>query len=653
MITIDTDDLFEQERNYSEPPVGMNSIPRMFQNSVDRHNDNKAVLYKGGIYDRSLTGLAFESAPKEEYANLTYEEMAEIVRCLSFGFRELGLRKGDRIGILASTRLEWALCDFAVLGCGGVLTTLYTESSSSQISYLLDDSGSKGLIVENKNLLQRSQSALNKLDIEFVVLIDHCDTDDIDLKPDVYTLEDVYQRGKELGGGKDDWIADLDVDDFASLVYTSGTTGKPKGVKLSHRNIRSNINQVIKRFGKNSNENNDLPRIDSQLRTLSFLPLAHVFERMAGHFLMFANGVTVGYAQSPVTVIDDIQKVKPKAVTSVPRIYEKVYNRISAKASGSYIKRTIFEWARDLGVDYINDDNPGLWMKFKRQIAQRLMYRKVEEAFGGEIEFFVSGGGSLPTELAEIFKGMGLTILEGYGLTETSPVVTVNPPASPRTGTLGLPLVEVEHKIDEERAPEEHIEKRDGKVGELLVKGPNVTEGYWNKPDRTDEAFTKDGWFRTGDMVEETEDGFLIFVERLKEIIVLSTGKNIAPRPIESAFATSPLVQQIMVLGDDRKFISALIYPDFEELNRRVEDADLDLNGIDDKSLIAEPKIKGWIQREVDRINENFASHEKIKKFRLVTEEWTPENDLLTPSMKLKRRNLLEYYQDTIESIYE
>lgn len=573
------------------------------------------------------------------------------MRRLSYGFRELDVAVDDRVGILASTRMEWALTDFALLGAGATVTTIYPESSPRQVEYLLNDSGSAGVVVENQELFERVLEVQGSLDLEFIVTIDNVREPE-NSEIDVFSLEDLYERGREMDDGTRDWIRQTDPGAIASLVYTSGTTGKPKGVKLTHRNFRANINQARRRFAPRKDRPPECPSLYPGLKTISFLPLAHVFERLAGHFLMFASGVSVAYAQSPITLVDDIKKVKPNAVTSVPRIYEKVFERMSAEASSSSVRESIFNWAKDVGIDYAEKPEPGLFDGLKQSMADLLVYRKLKNAFGGEIEFFVSGGGSLSKELARVFNGMGLTILEGYGLTETAPVVTVNPPESPEVGTLGIPLLGIDYKFDESVVPEEVASRRDGRCGELLVKGPNVTDGYWRKPEETEDAFTEDGWFRTGDLIEETEDGYFVFVERLKQLLVLSTGKNVAPQPIESAFSTSKIVQQIMVIGDDRKYVAALVVPNGEEIERRRRQRNLDLP--DDPDDLAEhPTVREWVESEIDRVNDRLEDHETIKRFKIVSTEWTPENDLLTPSMKLKRRNIRGRYRNEIEAIYE
>ena len=634
------------EAEYTDEVVGETTIPRLFEESASRHASREAQWYKGGIYERSMTPDVIPEAPAGQYAALTYAEMQEIVHNLAAGFRELGVESDTRVGIFADTRMEWAQTDFALLAAGGVVTTVYTESSPNQVQYLLDDPDADGVVVENGELLDRVLEVEDDLDLSFIVVIDEFDGHDD--RDDVYTLAEVYASGKEAfdGDAYEQWLGERDIDDLASLIYTSGTTGKPKGVQLTHGNFRSNINGIRKRFGPRPDKGPELPRLDETARSLSFLPLAHVFERVSGHFVMFGSGATVAYAESTDTVADDIQLVRPTVASSVPRVYERIYDSMRENAP-----EPIFERAVSVAREWSTTETPGVALKLKYKLMNALVYSKVKDQMGGNVDFFISGGGSLSKELAQLFDGMGLPILEGYGLTETSPVVSVNPPEDSRAGTLGVPLNGVEVRLDESVVSDEQREDADGPVGELHVKGPNVTQGYWNRPGATTEAFTEDGWFRTGDIIEQSDDGYLIYHDRLKQLIVLDTGKNIAPQPIEDEFATSERIDQAMVLGDNQKFISALFVPNYEALDRWA-----DSNGIalpdDPEAVCADERVIEWIREEIDEVNTRLAKHEQIKEFRLVPLEWTPDNDLLTPSMKIKRRNVLDRFESQARDIY-
>ena len=650
----------DAERAFEHPVIGDSTLPRMFEESAARNGSRVAQRYKGGVYDRSLVERGVvPAAPAGEFAPLTYEEMREVVRNLAAGFRELGVETGDRVGIFAGTRMEWAQSDFAALAAGGVVTTVYPGSSERQLAYLLGDAGADGVVVENGELLHRVFAVEDELDLAFVVVMDepadgsgaagaHRDRDD------VYTLAELHELGAVAfdRDSYESWLDARDPEDLASLIYTSGTTGQPKGVQLTHRNFRTNVNQSFRRFGPRPDRDDAAPTIDAGSVALSFLPLAHVFERLAGHFMNFAAGASVAYAESPDTLREDFGLVNPTSATSVPRVYEKLYDAIREQASESPVRQRIFEWATDVGRAYHEADDPGVALAAKRRVADKLVFGKVRDALGGNVEMFISGGGSLSADLCALYHGMGLPILEGYGLTETSPVVSANPPEAPRVGTIGPPVVDIEMRLDES------VGGGDGRrdVGELLVRGPNVTDGYWNRPEATETAFEQaddggDPWFRTGDIVEIGADGYIRFRERAKQLLVLSTGKIVPPGPVEDAFASSDLVEQAMVVGDEQKFVSALLVPNFDGVRKWADREEIDLPA-DERAVCRDDRVRERIQREVDAVNERFERHERIKQFRLVSEEFTEENDLLTPTMKKKRRNILERWAEEVDDIY-
>jgi long-chain acyl-CoA synthetase len=676
MNTNMTPDWLAAESEYTDEVIGDNTISQLFAESASRNADRTAQLYKGGIYDRSLCDAGVvDSAPSGEYSQLTYHEMHAIVMNLASGFRDLGVEPDDRVALFADTRMEWAQADFALLAAGGVVTTVYTESSPSQVEYLLSDPGATGVVVENEELLERVLEVEEETDIEFIVVIDTLSG--YDDREDIITLGTLHKRGAENGtdGDYEAWIIGRSSDDLASLIYTSGTTSKPKGVELTHANFRANINQIRKRFGPRPDRDPDAPALDESTTSLSFLPLAHVFERTSGHFTMFASGASVAYAESTDTVADDLSLVQPSSITSVPRVYERVYDSMREQARESDMKGQIFDWAVDIAQEYARADEPGKRLRTKRAVADRLVYSSLKEQLGGNLELLISGGGSLSEDLCRLFLGMGFRLVEGYGLTETAPVVCVNPIDDIRPGTLGPPLVDVDVKLDESVIGPDQQENATGDIGELLVQGPNVTRGYWNNPEATEDAFTtietasedtevegseepsesdsssSERWFRTGDIVEQGEDGYLRYHDRLKQLLVLDTGKNVAPGPIEESFATSDRIDQVMVMGDDRKFISALVVPNFERIERWADENEIDLPD-DREDICTDERVHEWIGEEIERVNENFAKHERIKEFAVVPVEWTPENDLLTSSMKLKRRNITDRFEERIEGIY-
>ncbi|MCX2819504.1 AMP-binding protein, partial [Haladaptatus sp. F3-133] len=470
-----------------------------------------------------------------------------------------------------------------------------------------------------------------------------------------------------------DWLDDLSLNDLCTLIYTSGTTGQPKGVEISHGNFRACLNQMWKRLGPRPDKPDEMVTLDDDLRILSFLPLAHAFERFV-HFSMLTAGATIAYAEDvePEPLREDMRKIRPNGIATVPRLLEKIYDAVLERASGSFVGRRVFDWSVSVGQDcwgfyescdeptgvaYYTRDLPPV-LRAKHAVADRLVYSRIREALGGEIEGFLSAGGSLSEDLARTYLGMGLPVFEGYGMTEASPVISVAPPEEPRVGKLGPPLCDVEVRVDVSRVGTSVVENDalDGEVGELLVRGPNVFGGYRNKPDETDEAFEEadddgDDWFRTGDVVEVGEDGYLRFVDRVKSLVVLSTGKNVPAERVEDAVVASEYIDQCMLVGDERKFVGALVVPSVHRIRDRADEEGLDLPD-NDEALVNDEAVRGLIEEEIQEANADFEGFERIKGFRIVADEWTEENGLMTPTMKKKRREIRDEYADEIGSIY-
>jgi long-chain acyl-CoA synthetase len=648
-----TPDWYEAEAAYSDAVTEMDTLGELFASTVERNADRTAQQYKGGVYDRSLTGAVLSAPPDGEYGTISYERMGELVRSLAAGFRELGVSSDTRVGLFASTRMEWALTDFAVLSAGGVVTTVYTDSSERQVRYLLDDPDAEVAVVGTPDHLKHVLAVEDDLDLAAIVTVDDCAPD----REDVLTLAEVYERGSAAfeASAYESWLADRSLDDLASIIYTSGTTGQPKGVELTHRNFRANVNQARRRLGPRPDRDPDLPTVAAGKRSIAFLPLAHVFERLAGHFFMYASGVTVCYAENPETLADDLEAVQPHMGASVPRVYERIFRQMREQAGESPVKERIFDWALGVAREHARTDDPGIGLELQHRLADRLVYSTVREGLGDEVEFMVSGGGSLSKRLCETFIGMGVDIVEGYGLTETAPVISINPPEDLRPGTLGYPVTELDVYIDEHVVDDAEFDEASGRLGELLVEGPNVTAGYWANPGETTRGFTeREGrhWFRTGDVVALTDDGFLVYHDRIKQLLVLSTGKNVAPQPIEDRFATVDVVDQVMVVGDGRKFVGALVVPDFEEIARLATKEGVDLP-TDPAKKCDHAAVRAWIQAAVDEVNADLERTERIKAFELVPQEWTTRNDLLTPSMKKKRHNIHEEFEAAVDAIYE
>lgn len=634
-----TDRMALEHEAYADEPTET-TLYGLLESAAERFPDQPAAGIKGGIYDRALDALP-DPGPGE-FADVSYREFHAIVRRLADGFRQFDIQPGDRVAMFAHTRAEWALCDFALLAAGATVVTVYPTSSTRQVDRLLDDSDAELVVAENPDLAARvgeTEFDGTTVTMDRTSGVEHGVTHG-------ETLADVYEAGRDI----DDASAALpgvNPGDVATIIYTSGTTGHPKGVELTHRNVVTNVAQCRARFAASEDGG-----VDEHSRQLSFLPLSHVLERTAGHFLMYASGAHVCYAESADTLHEDFGLVKPTTVTSVPRVYEKLYDTARKQATESDIRERIFDWAVDVARDYFDADDPSMLLRAKHAVADRLVHAKIRDAIGGHLEFAISGGGSLDRDLAALYHGMGIPILEGYGLTETSPVLAVNPLDAPQVGTVGPAVVETELKVDPEAATTEQRADAEGEAGELLARGPQVFSGYRGLPEETELAFTSEGFFRTGDIVDIHPDGYVEFLERAKQLLKLSTGKMVPPGPIEDAFSTSNIVEQALVVGDKRKFVAAILVPNYEGLRRRADHEGVDLpeNPAD---VCRDDRVRDWVQADVDDVNEDFERFERIKQFVLVPDEFTEENGLLTPTLKKKRRDILAKYDDEIDGIYD
>ena len=626
--------------------LGESTLSKMFSESAELHSELPAQMYKGGIYDRSLASLAFTPAIIGEFSTLTYQNLNSIVQYTATGLRELGLNQGDKVAIFSDTRMEWAQADLSILSAGGVTVTIYPSSSPSMIDYIISDSESIGVIVENEELLTNLLSTKISKSLKFIIGIDNLATKKL---KNIFTMGDVYSLGKQKFNPStyQSWIDSQAPSDLASLVYTSGTTGKPKGVMLTHSNIKSNVDHSQLRFGPRENQPKS-PTLDSSTRILSFLPLSHILERMAGHFLMLQSGATIAYAESADSLKEDFLKVRPTAGASVPRVYEKMYAAMREQASSSPVKLKIFNWAVNIAQQKSTNTSNNLSLRFKSKIADILVFSKVKKALGGNIQFMISGGGKLSPDLCALYHGAGILVLEGYGLTETSPVISVNPPDSPQIGSVGPPLSNLELKLLPQTS-EVQKSLHGSEIGELLVRGPSVFSGYWNLPKETKATF-EDDWFKTGDLVSIDSNGYITFLERIKELIVLSTGKNVAPTPIEDMLTKNDLIEQSMLVGDDLKFISALIVPNEPNLINLAKNKNIESLSVE--HLCSNKLIIDHFSELISELNSNIESHQQVKKFCIVSEEFTEQNNLMTPSLKKKRRNILDKYVTEVETMY-
>jgi len=549
----------------------------------------------------------------------------EVIDCMdqvSLGLLNLGVQPGDKIAIVSDSRPEWNFLDLGMQQIGAINVPVYPRINQETYKYIFNQAEVKIVFAENAELYEKVQKV----------------RDDAPSVKQVYTFEEVegaehwhtVLRSGVNGNGKtlEARRAAVNPDDLVTIIYTSGTTGQPKGVMLSHQNIISNLR----------NCRNLLP-VKSGHRALSFLPLNHVFERMLAYLYM-AAGVSIYYAEDISTIGDNLREIKPQIFTTVPRLLEKVYERIvSAGMEENLLKRMIFFWALNLAHDY-KLPGRGWFYDAQLNIANRLVFDKWRQALGGEVEAVISGGAALNPKLARVFTAAGVPILEGYGLTETSPVLAVNriEVEGRRFGSVGRPIENVEIKIADD--------------GEILCKGPNVTRGYYKKDEATEQAFDEHGWFHTGDVGKQDEDGFLYVTDRKKSVFKTSGGKYVAPQSIENHFKESYLVDQVMLIGEDRKMVTALIAPDFENLKDWCQKKDVECEWSDKKQVLENEAVRSRFDKMVSKKNKDLNHVEQVKKFRLVSDEWTVESGELTPTMKVKREVVEENYEDIIEAMY-
>jgi len=563
------------------------------------------------------------------WIDLSYRELAERVHAASVGLRELGLQDGDRVAILSDNRPEWAITDYACLTARCTDVPIYPTLPARQIEYILRDSGAVALFVSSWSQLEKVLSIRDQLPA-----LRHIVGFDADARaPGVLGFEELLACGRSAVARHPDWHAHalrVAPDDLATLIYTSGTTGDPKGVMLTHGNITSNVTTSCRLFTFMDGD-----------ECLSFLPLSHIFERMFGHYCMFYAGVLINYAGSIDTVAADMQDRRPTMMAAVPRLYEKIYTRVldSVRAS-SAPRRRIFAWARRIGEEWVDRSLAGapmpLALALQRRLADRLVFAKLRARTGGRIRFFISGGAPLSAEIAKFFYASGMPILEGYGLTETSPVMAVNTFAHTKLGTVGRPIPGVEIRIAED--------------GEIITRGPNIMRGYYGKPQATAEAIDAEGWFHTGDIGLIDADGFLRITDRKKDLIVTAGGKNIAPQPIENLAKSSKFVSNAVMLGDRRPFPIMLIVPNPEPLKAWAARHALPTD--EPERLVSLPEVRTKIEREVRKTLRDLAQFEMPKKFLLLPRDFSVDGGELTPTLKVRRRIVEERHRDAIEALY-
>ena len=589
------------------------TLTELFMGAVEKYGDEPAFRYFGD--DDALV-------------DISYNEALEVVKRVGAAMEAHGVTRGDRAAILAENRPEWALADYGCL-CAGVMDVpVYYTLTAAQVAYALRDSGSKLVFVSTPAQMEKALEAREQCSHEVqIVVFDpppempdgvlawHAFLADGEARAASWSDEDFKRRATQA-----------EPHDVATILYTSGTTGDPKGVMLTQNNVASNVRAA-----------EHVLRVMDDDVTVSFLPLSHILQRMVD-YLFFHKGTTIGYARHILTVVEDMQVIRPTVVVSVPRIYEKIYNGVM-DAHG--LKKKIIDWAvgvaDKVATVRLAGGEPGGLLAMKYGVADKLVFSKVKDAVGGRVRFFVSGGGPLEPALNRFFYSIGMIILEGYGLTETSPVTNVNTFEDFCIGTVGPPVPGTEIRIAED--------------GEILIRGPQVMKGYYNKPEATAEVIDADGWFASGDIGEIDENGYLRITDRKKDIIVTAGGKNVAPQPIEIRLKTHPLIEQAVMIGDRRKYLSLLVVPSFEGLEEWAGENEVEWSGREE--LVEHPDVLEHMEGQVSQTLTDFASFETPKRVAILAEDFTIENGFLTPTLKVKRKVIQVHFKDVIDGLYE
>jgi long-chain acyl-CoA synthetase len=589
------------------------TLSQLFIEAVEEHDRANALLTK-------VDGT---------YQPLSHRTLADRVRHVAFGLRALGVTSSDRVAILAENSPAWAIADYACLLSGIADVPIYPTLPAEQIAYILRDSGAVAVFASTEEQAAKVRCVRADLPaLRHVIVFDENAARGGEIRIAALEAKGAASMTPEDAARLRASALAIAPDQVATIIYTSGTTGEPKGAMLTHGNIASNVSAVI-----------DLLPMGPEDSSLSFLPLSHILERMVD-YLMFAAGVSIAYVESMDTIARNMQEVRPTIVVAVPRIYEKINARVTdtaMRAGGA--KRAIFLWAQRVGDKWttvtLEGRRPGPLLALQHAVADKLVFSKVRAAVGGRLRYFVSGGAPLAVEINRFFFAAGLQILEGYGLTETSPVIAVNTPKRFTIGTVGAPIPGVEVKIADD--------------GEILTRGPHVMKGYFNHPDATAAVIDGDGWFHTGD-IGTLEDGLLRITDRKKDIIVTAGGKNIAPQPIENQVKANQYVAQAVMIGDRRRFPLILVVPEFDQLERWATQQNIAFK--DHRDLISNPIVKGKMEREVFGTLDNLAHFEKPKRVVLIEQDFTIDSGELTPTLKVKRRTVDRKFRALIDAAY-
>lgn len=567
-----------------------------------------------------------------QYTDITFDQFYDQTESLALGFASLGIKRNDKIAIISENQPKWTITDFATLGLGGVDVPLYPISTSDTIEFILNNSESAGIVVSNKFQLNKVLKIRSKCkNLKFIVVMNDNDVSD---DKDVYSFTQVQEMGREFKNSNQKYFVDAcnlsRENDLCTIIYTSGTTGEPKGVMLTHKNILSNVNSAHEIFD-----------IGDKDIFLSFLPLSHIFERMAGYYVALACGGTIAYAESIEKLAQNMGEIKPTVIAAVPRLFERMYNKIKRNIeSQPEKKQKIFNWALELGKQLSSikksDEQIPITLSVKHKLADKLVFSKLRQATGGNLKFFISGGAALARELGNFFEAVGIQIIEGYGLTESSPVITCNRLNDYKFGTVGKVLPGVEVKI--------------AKDGEILAAGPNIMQGYYKNKKETD-AVLKDGWLYTGDLGVFDAEGFLIITDRKKHLFKTSGGKYIAPTPIENLFLGSKYIEQFVLIGDRRMFVTALVVPDYEAIKEYADAHRIPYT--DPKELVNLKQIYELLEKDLNQFQKKLAAYERVRKFTILDKPFTIESGEMTPSLKLKRKVIEERYKDLIDDMYD
>ena len=591
--------------------------------------DNKltlpALIYKGlEIYQ---DGLIASTKREGKWHDTDVQTFKELVRNFAMGLYELGVRPGDKVSIHSENSTEWVICDLATLSIGAVNVPIYTTQPGEQIKYILENSDTVVHIVSNDELFADTKPHIKSVkNVKAIVSIRKS------AHKKLKNFHDIAEAGRQFATDNPDLFDQLKdgvkPDDLATLIYTSGTTGLPKGVMLSHHNIASNVEASLEKLPYDEREFRGQP-------VLSYLPLSHVFERMV-EYMYLSMGCRLHYIEVIDEIKDDFLHVKPFFIATVPRLLEKIHTGVKVKGQElSGIKKNLYYWAIYLAENYDPENPPKGMAAIKHKIADKLIYSKIRDLFGGNLHGMVSGGAALSPDIFKFINSIGIFCSQGYGLTETSPVITVQTWDTMRIGSSGKAIRDVEVKIADD--------------GEILTRGPNIMKGYYKNEEQTREVMTDDGWFKTGDIGKIDEDGYLYITDRKKAMFKLSTGKYVAPQNVENQISGSGFIEQVIVIGSQRKFCSALIVPAYENIKKRMKRDQYEPS----QPYSKDEKIRELIQKEVDKANKTLSPWETVKKFVMLQNPLTIESGELTPTMKVKRSVVLEKFKDEIESMYK